>query len=156
MLLTTQLVAPILGCKLLNSATPNCPAPPVVVEEKAKKTAEKAEKPKGPPLYLPMDPPLVASLDDNGAIRFLQVTVELLSRDKQVIADLTTHMPVIRNNLLMLLGSQPITALTSRDDKEKLRKQALAEVRKIMEDNPGEKEREGSVEDLYFTSFVVQ
>jgi flagellar FliL protein len=153
MLLATQLAAPIIGCKILNSATPNCPAPEVVVEE-AK--AKEAAKPKGPPLYLALDPPLVVSLEDKGTIRFLQVTVELLSRDEHVITNLKTHMPVIRNNLLMLLGGQSIPALTSRDDKEKLRQEALAEVRKILKNNPGKEKDPGTVEDVYFTSFVVQ
>lgn len=148
MLLVTQLAAPILGCKLLNSVTPNCPAPEVAKGEDGKP----AEEPKGPPLYLPMDPPLVVSLNDNGAIRFLQVTVELMARDEHVIADLKTHTPVIRNNLLMMLGGQDIASLTSREQKEKLRGAALAEVQKIMKANTGEP----GVEDLYFTSFVVQ
>jgi flagellar FliL protein len=157
MLLVTQLAAPILGCKLLNSMTPNCPAPEVVVDKAGKKVPE---KPKGPPLYMPMDPPLVVSLEDKGSIRFLQVTVELMSRDEHVIAALKTHMPVIRNNLLMLLGGQAIGSLTNREDKEKIRAQALAEVRKILKENPPEDEDDekhpGTVEDLYFTSFVVQ
>jgi len=152
MLLATQLAAPILGCKLLNSATPNCPAPEVVVEEKSKPPAT----PKGPPLYLALDPPLVVSLEDNGTIRFLQVTVELMSRDKDVITNLQTHMPVIRNNLLMLLGGQSIPSLTNREEKEKLRQESLAEVRKILKNNPGKEEHPGTVEDVYFTSFVVQ
>ena len=95
-----------------------------------------------------------------GSIRFLQVTVELMSRDEHVIAALKTHMPVIRNNLLMLLGGQAIGSLTNREDKEKIRAQALAEVRKIVKENPPEdeddEEHPGTVEDLYFTSFVVQ
>ena len=152
MLLATQLAAPILGCKLLNSMTPNCPAPPVVVE----KAEKAAEKPKGPPLYLPLDPPLVASIEDKGSIRFLKVTVEIMSRDEHVIANLKANMPVIRNNLLMLLGGQPIPSLINRDDKEKLRHQSLLEVQKIMEANPGDEDHPGKVEDLYFTSFVVQ
>ena len=153
MLLATQLAAPILGCKFLNSATPNCPAPEVKVEE-AK--AKEAATPKGPPLYLALDPPLVVSLEDKGAIRFLQVTVELMSRDEDVIANLNTHMPVIRNNLLMLLGGQSIPSLTNRDEKERLRQESLAEVRKILKNNPGKAEHPGTVEDVYFTSFVVQ
>jgi flagellar FliL protein len=156
MLLATQLAAPILGCKLLNSMTPNCPAPVVEVEKEGKKVVA----PKGPPLYLPMDPPLVVSLEDKGSIRFLQVTVELMSRDEHVITALQTHMPVIRNNLLMLLGGQPVGSLTNREEKEKIRQLALAEVQKIMKDNPSAEEdgeeHAGTVEDLYFTSFVVQ
>lgn len=153
MLLTTQLAAPILGCKLLNSMTPNCPAPVVVVDKEGKAVKE----PKGPPLYLPMDPPLVVSLEDKGSIRFLQVTVELMSRNEHVIAALNTHMPVIRNNLLMLLGGQPLGSLTNREDKEKIRQLALTEVQKILKDNPPEDDKHaGTVEELYFTSFVVQ
>ena len=149
MMLITQLAGPILGCKLLNSATPNCPAPPEPVVEKGK-PAETINK--GPPLYLAFDPPLVASLEDKGSIRFLQVTIELMARDEKVIAAVETHMPVIRNNLLMMLGGQTVSSLTNREEKEKLRKQALTEVQKIMKANTGET----GVEDLYFTSFVVQ
>jgi flagellar basal body-associated protein FliL len=149
MMLITQLAGPILGCKLLHSMTPNCPAPEVVVEKDGK---AREEVNKAPPQYLAFDPPLVASLEDKGSIRFLQVTVELMARDEKIIADVKTHMPVIRNNLLMLLGGQTVSSLTNRDEKEKLRKQALTEVQKIMKANTGE----AGVEDLYFTSFVVQ
>ena len=153
MLLVSQLVAPILGCKLLSSVTPNCPAPAVVLD----KEGNAVKLPKGPPLYLPMDPPLVVSLEDKGSIRFLQVTVELMAREESVITAMTTHMPVIRNNLLMLLGGQPIASLTSREDKENIRKLALAEVQKILKENPpAGKKPAGTVEDVYFTSFVVQ
>jgi len=97
-----------------------------------------------------------ASIEDKGSIRFLQVTVEIMSRDEHVIANLKANMPIIRNNLLMLLGGQPIPSLVNREEKEKLRHQALVEVQKIMEANPGDEEHPGKVEDLYFTSFVVQ
>jgi flagellar FliL protein len=149
MMLITQLASPILGCKLLRSMTPNCPAPEVVVGKDGK-----AVKPvnQAPPKYLAFDPPLVASLEDKGSIRFLQVTVELMARDEKVITAVETHMPVIRNNLLMMLGGQTVSSLTNREEKEKLRKQALTEVQKIMKANTGE----AGVEDLYFTSFVVQ
>jgi flagellar FliL protein len=149
MMLITQLAGPILGCKLLHSMTPNCPAPEVKVGKDGK---PKEEPVKAPPQYLAFDPPLVASIDDRGTIRFLQVTVEVMARDEKIIADAKTHMPVLRNNLLMMLGGQTITSLTNREEKEKLRKQALTEVQKIMKANTGAT----GVEDLYFTSFVVQ
>jgi flagellar basal body-associated protein FliL len=53
----------------------------------------------------------------------------------------------------MMFGGQTLATLTNRDEKEKLRAAALAEVQRILAANavgaPG-------VEDLYFTSFVVQ
>lgn len=149
MMLGSSLVAPIIGCKLLASMTPGCPAPEEAVGEDGKP----AEEPKAPPVYLPLDPPLVASFQDQGQIRFLQVSVELMARDEKVIEGVKVHMPVIRNNLLMMFGGQTLATLTSRDEKEKLRTASLAEVQRILKANnvgdPG-------VEDLYFTSFVVQ
>ncbi|MBL8225761.1 MAG: flagellar basal body-associated FliL family protein [Chromatiales bacterium] len=148
MMLTTQLVGPIIGCRLLGSITPGCPAPEAAVDADGKPV----EAPKAPPVYLPLDPPLVASFQDGGQIRFLQVAVELMARDEQVVEQVKTHMPVVRNNLLMMLGGESLATLTSRDGKEALRTRALAEVQRILTDNTGKP----GVEDLYFTSFVVQ
>jgi flagellar FliL protein len=149
MMLGSSLVAPIIGCKFLASLTPGCPAPEEAVGEDGKPV----EEPKAPPVYLPLDPPLVASFQDQGQIRFLQVSVELMARDEKVIEGVKVHMPVIRNNLLMMFGGQTLATLTNRDEKEKLRTASLAEVQRILKANnvgdPG-------VEDLYFTSFVVQ
>lgn len=156
LVLTAQLVSPIIGCKVLGSVTPNCPAPAADATPEGKPAA-----PKGPPVYLPLDPPLVVSLQDGGTIRFLQVAVEVMARDERVLAAVQSHMPVIRNNLLMLLGGQSVAALTDREAKEQLRQDALAEIRQVLRKNqPPAKGGKGTVElvveDLYFTSFVVQ
>ena len=148
MMLASSLTAPIIGCRFLAGVTPGCPAPEVELGADGKPAAV----PKAPPVYLPLDPPLVASFQDAGQIRFLQVSIELMARDEKVIDGLKTHMPVIRNNLLMMFGGQTLATLTSRDEKEKLRAAALAEVQRILKANTGAP----GVEDLYFTSFVVQ
>jgi flagellar FliL protein len=75
-----------------------------------------------------------------------------MARDEQVVEQVKTHMPVVRNNLLMMLGGETLTTLTSRDGKEALRTRALAEVQRILTENTGKP----GIEDLYFTSFVVQ
>jgi flagellar protein FliL len=158
MMLVSQLTGPILGCKLLHSVMPGCAAPAEEADAAdakpgaAKDKGKKKDEPKAPPLYLAMDPPLVVSLQDGGTIRFLQVTVEVMAREEKVIEQVKTHTPVIRNNLLMMLGGQTLASLTNRDDKENLRKQALAEVQRILQENTGAP----GVEDVYFTSFVVQ
>jgi flagellar FliL protein len=148
MMLASQLAGPIIGCRLFGAAMPGCPAPEVAMGADGKPV----EKPKAPPVYLPLDPPLVASFQDGGQIRFLQVAVELMARDEEAIEQVKTHMPVVRNNLLMMLGGETLTTLTSRDGKEALRTRALAEVQRILTENTGKP----GVEDLYFTSFVVQ
>lgn len=105
-----------------------------------------------PPIYLPLDPPLVVSIETESAVRFLQVSVEVMARDPAVIEAVKAHNPVIRNNLLLLLHGLAIDELDGRDGKQMLRDQALAEVQTVLEeqiDDPG-------IENLYFTSFVIQ
>lgn len=121
-------------------------------------TAAKTDAPKGPPIYLALDPPLVASVDDGQAIRFVQITVEVMAREQQTLDAVVTHTPVIRNNLLMLLGRKDILELTSSEGKEALRAEAVAEIRSILKKmGPLDPDLPlGELEDLYFTSFVVQ
>lgn len=85
-------------------------------------------------------------------MRFLQVTVEVMGREEETIKAVQTHMPVIRNNLLNIFSSRSFADLTNREGKEALRKECLTEVQRILKENTGKP----GVEDLYFTSFVVQ
>jgi flagellar FliL protein len=150
LMIVSQLVTPILGCKFMSGVMPGCP-----VHEAPKGADVKPGKPaksKEPPQYLAFDPPLVVSFQDQSTMRFLQVTVEVMGRSEETLAAVKTHMPVIRNNLLMMLGGRNMQQLTERDGKEKLRQDALAEVQRILKENTGKP----GVEDLYFTSFVVQ
>ena len=40
-------------------------------------------KPSGPPLYLALDPPFVVNFQADQLVRFLQVSVEVMSRDQK-------------------------------------------------------------------------
>ena len=146
LMLASQLVGPIVACKFLPDMMPGCGTGPTLAEEEAK-----PDKDLGPPQYLALDPALVVSFEDQNAIRFLQVTVEVMAREDAAIEAVTTHTPVIRNNLLMLMGGKTLVDLTSRDGKEQLRQDALTEVQAILS-----KFGDATIEDLYFTSFVVQ
>lgn len=146
MMLVAQLAGPVIGCALLPGLVPGCQPVVAADGEPAKPKSTK------PPLYLPLDPPLVVSFQDRDQIRFLQVTVELMARDDKAIAAVQAHAPVIRNNLLMLMGAPTLSELVSRDGKEQLRQSALAEVQQILVAQTGSP----GVEELYFTSFVVQ
>ena len=108
--------------------------------------------PARPPLYLPLDPPLVVNIDRQGRIGFLQVTVQLMTRDPLVKEAVELHMPVIRNNLLMLLSSKNYEQLMSVEGKQALRQEALNEINRVLETRMVP----GRIEDLYFTGFVMQ
>ncbi len=117
-----------------------------------KKKEKKAKKVKAPLNYVPLDPPFVVNFSDDSETRFLQVTVELGTRDPEVIDKVKEHRPAIRNNLVMLFSSQNPSDLNTREGKEKLRSETLAEVQKVLKEETGEV----GVEAVFFTSFVMQ
>lgn len=121
----------------------------------AEHAAAEASKPKlpDPAQYLALEPPFVVNL--NGATsgaQYLQVEIQLMTRDPVALAELERHAPAIRARLLMLLAQQDARGIADRSGKEKLQAQALAEVRKLMRTETGKP----GVEELLFTSFVTQ
>jgi flagellar FliL protein len=114
---------------------------------------QKKEAPKGPPLFLAMDPPFVVNFQSDQAVRFLQVTVQVMTRDPKTLEELKVSDPIIRNDLLLLYGNQKYSDVATLEGKEKLREESLETVRKVIKDNGGEG---GNVEAVYFTSFVMQ
>ena len=123
------------------------PAAPAASEPKA------APPPAGPPLFLGLDPPFVVNFDAEQAVRFLQIAVQLETRDPATIELLKTNDPVVRNDLLLLFANQKYAQLSTREGKEALRTQALEAVRKVLATAGGHPER---LEAVYFTSFVMQ
>ena len=49
---------------------------------KKKSRQARAEVVKGPPLYVALDPPFVVNFEAEQLVRFLQVTVQVMSRDQ--------------------------------------------------------------------------
>jgi flagellar protein FliL len=121
--------------------------PKAVAAQKAKE-AEKL-----PALYVALDPPFVVNFEAEQLVRFLQVTVQVMSRDPATVELIKTNDPVVRNDLLLLLGNQSYQTISSREGKEKLRLLALDAVRKVVTHAGGKAEK---VEAVYFTSFVMQ
>ena len=117
------------------------------------KTKAHEEAPKGPPIYVALDPPFVVNFEAEQLVRFLQVTVQVMSRDPATVEIVKANDPVVRNDLLLLLGNQSYQTISSREGKEKLRLQALDAVRKVVTNAGGKAEK---VEAIYFTSFVMQ
>jgi flagellar FliL protein len=119
---------------------------PAKAEVKVKKKA-----PEGPPIYLAFEP-LIVNFEESGELRFLQVTVEVMARDPHAIAAVQANTPLLRNNLLLLIGSRDMKQLLTREGKEQLRALALSEVRAALKKVSPESE----IEDVYFSGFVIQ
>lgn len=121
-------------------------------KEKGKGKKVEAVK-KGPAIYVKLDPPFVVNFDANGVMRFLQVTVEVMTRDSAAAEVIKANDPMIRNDLLLLFGNQQSGDITTREGKEKLRADALAVVAKVISAEGGDGKQ---AEQLFFTSFVMQ
>jgi flagellar FliL protein len=118
-----------------------------------KKTTEVKKEPVAPPQYIALDPPFVVNFEADQQVRFLQVTVQLMTRDPATVELLKSNDPVVRNDLLLLFAGQKYTVISSREGKESLRQQTLTAVRKVVATAGGKPEK---VEAVYFTSFVMQ
>ena len=136
------------------------PLPDLKMDKDGKITAivPVAAAPKGaeggaakPSVYYAIDPPLVVNFEDGSAVRFLQITMEIMAHDEKAIESVQKNIPLIRNNLLLLMSNRNYQSMMSREGKEKLRQEALAEVRAVQK-----KEGGPDVDDVLFTSFVVQ
>lgn len=129
-------------------------------EPKNKKKSDKSDKKEkkakgedaGPAVYLSLEPPFVVNAVGQGSTHYLQVSMDVMARDPAVIEAVKKHMPVIRNNLIMLLSSQDQAVVSTREGKEKLRADALTEIQKVLKEQTGET----GVEAVYFTIFVMQ
>jgi len=104
-----------------------------------------------PANFLPIEPPLVVNFEDGSAVRFLQISMEVQAKDPKALESVAKNLPLIRNNLLLLMSNRNYQSLMSREGKQKLRDEALAEIRAVQKKQGG-----ADVEDLLFTSFVVQ
>jgi flagellar FliL protein len=115
--------------------------------------AKEAAAPLLPPIYVNLDPPFVVNFEAESMVRFLQVTVSIMTRDAHTEEVLKKNDPRIRNDLLMLLGNQKYETISTREGKEGLQAKSLESVRTVVASAGGES---GKVEALYFTAFVMQ
>jgi flagellar FliL protein len=110
------------------------------------------EQPTGPALYAALDPPFVVSFDEEDGARFLQLTLQAMARDEKTIAAIKLHAPAIRNSVLHKLSGYELPVLNTQAGKEQLRKDLFAATNEILAKN----QVEHGIEELYFTSLVVQ
>lgn len=106
-----------------------------------------------PPRYINLEPPFVVNFQAESAVRFLQVTVGVMTRDPAVETLVKDNDPRVRNDLLMILSNQTYESVSSAEGKETLRQRCLDSVRTIVKEMGGDASQ---IEALYFTAFVMQ
>ncbi|MCW8919164.1 MAG: flagellar basal body-associated FliL family protein [Gammaproteobacteria bacterium] len=120
--------------------------------EKDESVAEGNEKVQVPKAhYLGLEN-MVVNFAQKGPVKHLQVEMQLMAHNPEVLTAVEEHMPVVRNDILVLLSSQNHEQLSSREGKELLRGELLAAVQRIVKENAG---LDGP-QAVYFTNFVMQ
>lgn len=141
----------------------------------ADKPADKAEAKKElaikPAFYLSLQPAFVVNFEDQTHASYLQVEMQVMARNKDVLSLVTENMPVIRNNILFILSAQKYEQVSTRAGKEQLQKTILEAVQKVVSDATKQKAaaehkdkeqkkdaatKVDNVEQVYFTSFIMQ
>lgn len=118
------------------------------VEASEAETVKRAD-----PIYWSFEPAFVVNLPDGAYMRYLKVDLTLMTRDVQLPVTLEKHAPLLRNELLMLFSNAEYEKLLSAEGKESLRAEAIRSLNvRLVELGAAE----GGIEDLYFTSFVMQ
>jgi flagellar FliL protein len=124
----------------------------IVDEEIVEEEEHAEEEPLAPAVYTALDPPFVVSFDAEGGARYLQLTLQAMARSEETIAAVKQHAPAIRNSVLFLLSGYELEVLSTQAGKEQLRKDLLVAANEILAKNQVEE----GIEELYFTSLVIQ
>ncbi len=123
-------------------------------EEAAKGEGEGKEGAKS--AYVELSPPFVVNFqDDKKRARFLKAEISIMAKAPAVQEAITQNLPAVRNSLVMLLSRQVYEQLMTPEGKEKLRTDALEEVKAVLTKVAGAKKAKG-VKDLFFSSLVMQ
>jgi len=101
--------------------------------------------------YFPLDPPFVVNFMARSKPRLAQISIVLMTRDKDVINSLREHQALIRNSTILRIGGASFESLQTIEGKELLRQDLVDEINRIL-DNEGL----NPIDDLYFTNFVMQ
>ena len=117
------------------------------------KKDEAAKHEQLPARYVTLEPPFVVNFEAESTVRFLQITIGVMTRDEKIEHLIRDNDPRIRNDLLLILGNQNYQSVSKLEGKEELRTRCLDAVRAVVKDSGGAADK---VEALYFTSFVMQ
>lgn len=121
-------------------------------KEASEEKTEQRSQPVGDPQYIPMKPPFTVNFGSSGGARFMQVEVQLMTYDKEAVKAIEKHQPVLRDRILRVLGNQEEESVRTAEGKEQMRAEVLKVIQKVMEERYGA----AAIEEVYFTSFVIQ
>ena len=100
--------------------------------------------------YGPLHPldTFIVNLADEGGSRYLRLKMNLELDDESTVEIVQQRLPVIRDNVLMIIPTKKYEDVHTVEGKNALRNEILAGLNSIM--------MPGKITNIYFTEFVVQ
>jgi flagellar FliL protein len=102
--------------------------------------------------YYNFQPEFVVNFGAKARPKFLMLEVVASTHDEKVLDVIEKHMPVIRNDLLLLFAAQDSTFLGSTEGKNELRQQTYEAISNALEKHYGP----DAIEEVFLTRFVMQ
>ena len=138
-----------------------------------KSSQETAESELEPIQYLTMVPEFIVNFAPGSKVRYLQVDLQIATRDQSSLEMIGTYRPVLRNDILVVLSDVNYNDLKDRAGKEALQKRLLNTVNKVLveathtpdddkkgdekkDDGPATEDIKGPIENIYYISFIMQ
>ncbi len=113
-------------------------------EEQGSETAEVS--------YWPLEPNFVLNFEGKSKARFMQIGLEVATTSERSYAAVKKHLPVIRNEIVLLLSGQKYEEMVTPEGKEQLRAELIETINNILKKHKAKK----GIDNIYFTSFVMQ
>ncbi|WP_372965736.1 flagellar basal body-associated FliL family protein [Marinobacter sp.] len=101
--------------------------------------------------YIDLEKPLVTTVQAQGRQRYAQIYVSFEAKEPAALAAAEVHMPLIRSQLVMLLGHSDFVELQTPEGRVALSEKMLESVNRVLE-----QEREPAIARVLFRNFVVQ
>lgn len=95
----------------------------------------------------------VVNIKEGQRNRFMQVKVQVMTRQQSVAEAVEGNMPALSHAMIMLLAHQDGATMRNIQSREQVRAQALSELQKVLAEVAGLNE---GLEAVYFTDFVIQ
>jgi flagellar FliL protein len=105
-----------------------------------------------PAQYIKMKPRFIVNFNVGTRQRFLQTSIEIMTRSQHVIDTIELHNPMLRNTIIRILSDQDFKNLRTQEGRAALKallKEQLVAVMKAEADVEG-------IEAVLFTDFVMQ
>jgi len=104
--------------------------------------------------YHNLSPSFVANFGSSNSkkLKFVKADVSVRATNATAINEVMNHDALVRHQIVMLLSRQTEDTLSNPAGQEAVRVEALSVVQAVLKAETGS----GQIEDLFFTSFVVQ